>query len=281
MSLSSKSEIRRCRPLLGTFVEITVSDDDEEKGNNAISAAFESMESVQRQMSVHEESSELSRLNREGAEHPVQVSRELYGLIRRADKLAAESNGAFDYTIAPILARWGLLSANLNRQGSGSWRDVLLLRGYQIYFLQPVAIDLGGIAKGYAVDRGVETLQQFGVCSGIVNAGGDLRAFGSESCMVHLRHPGNSQAFVGNLKIQESAFATSSPHFTEKSWQGRDVSHLVDGRLRAPITGAISVSVRAGECWLADALTKVVMNSPEVARKLLAKHKAEAFVVTA
>lgn len=281
MTSCSKSEVRRCRPLLGTFVEITASGPEEAVVQKAVTAAFEACDRIQKLMSVHDADSEVSLLNREAAKRPVTVSRDTFTVLRRADKLAAESGGAFDYTVAPTLARWGLLPAALKRKHSGGWRHVLLLRERKVLFLYPVALDLGGIAKGFAVDRAVEVLRAHGVTAGVVNAGGDLRAFGAEATTIHLRHPGQPQQFAGQIPLQEAAFATSSPCFTEAECEGERVSHLVDTLKRRAITGVISVSVRAKECWLADALTKVVLNAPKRAETLLAKYNAEAFMLRA
>ncbi len=281
MNSRLKTEVRRCRPLLGTFVEITASGADEKKISLAVTAAFAAIEKIQSQMSAHDASSELSLLNREAASRPVVVSRELFSVLRHADRLATESGGAFDYTIAPTLARWGMLPATLAQKKSGTWRDVLLLRGRRVYFLQPLTLDLGGIAKGFAVDAAVKNLQRSGIEGAVVNAGGDLRVFGRQPSEIHLRHPASPRSFADKIQLQDSALATSSPCFTEKSFRGQRVSHLVNSLKQTAITGVVSVSVRAKECWLADALTKVVLNAPQRAEKLLAKYGAEAFMLTA
>jgi FAD:protein FMN transferase len=281
MNSSSRTEIRRCRPLLGTFVEITVAGADEDRLNLAVDAAFAAVERIHDLMSAHDDRSELSLLNREAALRPVTVSRELFLVLQRADKLAAESGGAFDYNVAPTLARWGFLPSTLSRKKSGTWRDVLLLRGRMVYFLQPLALDLGGIAKGFAVDAATKVLQRRGVESALVNAGGDLRAFGAQTSIVHLRHPAAPQMFSGKISLHDAALATSSPCFTERTFRSSRVSHLVNSLTLTAITGAVSVSVRARECWLADALTKIVLNAPDLAQRLLAKYEAEAFVFTA
>ncbi|MGH7953345.1 MAG: FAD:protein FMN transferase [Limisphaerales bacterium] len=279
-SSSKHIEIHRCRPLLGTFVEIAATGASESRLHLAINAAFAVIERIQKLMSAHDAQSELSQLNREAASRPVIVSRETFAVLRRADRLAAESKGAFDCTIAPLLARWQILPARLQRKKSGTWRDVRLLPGRKVYFRQPLALDLGGIAKGFAVDMAIERLRKHGVSAAMVNAGGDLRTFGAQPSLIHLRHPARPQLFAEKIQVRDAALATSSPCFTERSWQGRQVSHLVDSIRRTAVTGAVSVTVRARECWLADALTKVVLNAPRLARKLLAKHRAEAFVLT-
>jgi FAD:protein FMN transferase len=281
MNSCSNIEIRRCRPLLGTFVEITASGLDETGLHNAVNNAFVAVETIHRLMSVHEPGSELSLLNREAALRAVTVSRETFEVLHHASRLAMESNGAFDFSIAPTLADWGLLPASLRRQNPGSWRDVCLLPHRQVCFLRPLALDLGGIAKGFAVDKAIDVLRKRGVAAAVVNAGGDLRVFGALPSTIRLRHPAHPQTLVHTISLQQDALATSSPCFTEKSVRGRRVSHLVDSVRHNAITGAISVSVRAKECWLADALTKVVLNSPERANALLAKYEAEAFMLTA
>jgi thiamine biosynthesis lipoprotein len=249
---------------------------------NAVNAAFAAIERIQMLMSVQDSASELSIVNREAAECPVRVSRELFTVLRRADRLARESDGAFDYTVAATLARWGLRPAWLKRAHAGNWRNVSLLPGRRVSFLRPLAIDLGGIAKGYAVDAAIRVLQRHGVQSAILNAGGDLRVFGSQPVAVHLRHPGAPLLLAGRLEICGDALATSSPGFTQRRRGGRRISHLVNPRKRRAVTERTSVTVRAAECWLADALTKIVLNAPEAAAQtLLARYRAEAFVLGA
>ena len=127
MNSSSSIEIRRCRPLLGTFVEITASGLETAFLQTAVNRAFDAIQQVQHLLSVHDPESELSRLNRDATFHPVKVSELTFTVIEQAHRLAAESEGAFDPTVAPMLARWGLLPATLRRNKPGTWRDVRLL----------------------------------------------------------------------------------------------------------------------------------------------------------
>lgn len=279
MNSSSKSSYRRCRPLLGTFVEITAEGEEQAKLVRAVNAAFEAIERVQRRMSAHDEASELSRMNAAAFNRPVKLSAEMFTVIRRGLELAEASSGAFDFTVAPVLARWGFLPGSLRRRTSGDWRHVRLLSGNRVRFERPLAIDLGGIAKGFAVDAAIAALRRNGVTRAIVNAGGDLRCIGAEESLVHLRHPGSAQPIANPIRLCEAALATSSPCFSRRRWRGTTISHLVDPIQGRAVTRPISVSVRAAECWLADALTKVVLNSPTNAEEILHRHGAEAFVV--
>ena len=281
MTWRSQNEIRRCRPLLGTFVEITASGQAEAELNGAVNRAFAAVERIQGLMSAHNADSEISLLNRAAFRHAVTVSAETFAALRHADRLAIESGGAFDYTVAPTLVRWGYRSGALRRREPHGYKFVVFLRGRQVRFLRPLALDLGGIAKGFAVDAAIEVLRAHAVSSAVVNAGGDLRVFGAQSSTVHLRHPAAPQTFTHTIRLQHAALATSSPCFTEKDWRDRRVSHLVNPRDDSAVTGNVSVTVRARECWLADALTKVVLNAPRWAEALLAKYEAEAFMLTA
>ena len=281
MNSCSRSEARRCRPLLGTFVEISAAGIDAAPLASAMDAAFASIERMQRLMSVHDDTSELSRVNAGAFLRPVKVSDETFAVLERGLGIARASEGAFDFTIAPVLASWGLLPAHLRRRACGDWRDVSLLCGQRIRFTRPLAIDLGGIAKGFAVDAAIAILRAHHVSSATVNAGGDLRVFGSDALRIHLRHPDSAQPVANPIPLHNAALASSSPCFTRKQWRGRTVSHLVNPVNRCAVADRISVTVRAGECWLADALTKVVLNAPMLAERLLEKHQAEAFIVAA
>lgn len=281
MNSCSSHEVRRCRPLLGTFVEITASGQAEDDLSAAVNRAFAAVERIHRLMSPHDAGSEISLLNRKAFRHAVTVSAETFTALRRADRLAIESGGAFDYTVAPTLARWGYRSGALRRREPHGYKFVVFLRGRQVRFLSPLALDLGGIAKGFAVDAAIAVLRKSGATAALVNAGGDLRVFGPQPSTVHLRHPAAPQTFAHAIRLQHAALATSSPCFTEKQWRGRRVSHLVNSCEDSAVTGNISVTVCARECWLADALTKVVLNAPRWAETLLRKYDAEAFMLTA
>jgi len=179
--------MRRCRPLLGTFVEIKMAGLGDAALNCASEKAFAQIERIQSLMSVHDDASEISCVNAEAFLHPIKVSDETFVVLERGLAIARASAGAFDFTVAPTLARWGLLPARLRRRAQGDWRDVVLLRGRRVRFTRPLAIDLGGIAKGFAVDAAISSLRSSSVTSASVNAGGDLRVFGPDTSRIHLR----------------------------------------------------------------------------------------------
>jgi thiamine biosynthesis lipoprotein len=139
-------------------------------------------------------------------------------------------------------------------------------------------IDFGGIAKGFAVDRAVEILKRKRVMAAIVNAGGDLRVFGSASQLVHLRHPKQPNRAAGAVRLRERAMATSGIYFARTNRRGC-VSPILDARTGRAACDLISVTVGAANCVTADALTKVVFALREQAAPLLARYSADALLL--
>ena len=232
-------------------------------------------------MSLQAPDSELQRLNREAAICPQSVDSHTYVVFETALRIAAMSNGAFDPCVAPLLEEWGLLpGAGPPCDPAADWRAIELLPGGRIRYARPVRVDLGGIAKGYAVDLAVRSLQENGLEHIIVNAGGDLRVAGSETHRVLLRTPSQPWRAEHPLYLRDGALATSANYFSRRTDATASVSALVNPRDRVPYLGPHSVSVRASECIVADALTKVVLFAPsEIAEAALASFDAQAYVI--
>src|SRR5207247_1852567 len=162
-------------------------------------------------------------------------------------------------TLAGQMVKWNYLPRYGARFGRGSWRDIVLGGAGHVRFRRPLLIDFGGIAKGFAVDRAVEILKRKRVMAGIVNAGGDLRVFGSASQVVHVRHPKQPNRAAGAVRLRERAIATSGIYFAHTKNRGRWVSPILDGRTGRAACDFISVTVGAAKCMTADAMTKAVV----------------------
>ncbi len=274
-------EVRRARPLLGTLVEIRAAAvGPETRLHAAIDAAFAAVERVQNLMSFHDPASELSLLNREAARRPVTVDAQTHTVLAAALELSRLSEGAFDVCVAPQLEHWGYLPAAIEPVLAGAdWRDIELLDENRVRFCRPLRIDLGGIAKGYAVDCAIDALRAAVVGQALVNAGGDLRALGHGPWTVSLRHPQSPAQSAHALLLGEEALATSANYFSRRRFGADEVSPLLDPRSGRPWLGAASVSVRAADCLHADGLTKVVLfAAPELAERVLAHYGAQAYI---
>jgi thiamine biosynthesis lipoprotein len=199
--------------------------------------------------------------------------------LKSAQEFSSNTDGIFDVTIAEQLVKWSYLPRCRARFGRGSWRDIILETAGQVRFRRSLLIDFGGIAKGFAVDRAVEILKRKRVMAGIVNAGGDLRVFGSASQLVHLRHPKQPHRAAGAVRLRERAIATSGIYFARTKKRGRCLSPILDARTGRAACDFISVTVGAADCLTADALTKVVFGLRERAAPLLAWYSADALLL--
>jgi thiamine biosynthesis lipoprotein len=185
--------------------------------------------------------------------------------------------------VAPRLERWGYLTPGpAPIDETADWRAIELLPGSRVRLRRAVRIDLGGIAKGYAVDRAIDALRTAGVDCALVNAGGDLRTTGPRSRNVGLRHPLDPSRIGATVRLQGAALASSSACFSRRSVPTGPVSALLDPRSGQAFTGGGSVSVIAPQCLVADALTKVVLfASADVCRDLLRACGARALLLPA
>ena len=272
-------EVERAQPWLGTRVSVRVAATDVQSANRAIDAAFSEIATVHRLMSFHTETSDVSRLNREATARSVPVHPYTREVLRWALRISRDSAGCFDISVGCEMVDWDLLPrpAELWPAADACWRDIALHADRRVTFRKPLWIDLGGIAKGYAVDRAVTALKRSGVPRGVVNAGGDLRAFGStpEQVALALECP---QDPVPVIDLRNGSVASSSGHVARRKIAGEWRGAHADGATRKPAPTNRFVCVLSQRCIIADALTKVVMARGAEARPLLRRYGAAAHV---
>ncbi len=286
MTSVSRNNLRRARPLLGTFVEIALFGGSPAVLHEAADAAFATIADVHRLMSFHDPLSDVSRLNRSAAAQEIVVHPSTFRVLEVALDLHRRSGGLFDVAVAPALQSLGLLPYLADRDRSPAVRgrsDAIELRsGGRVRFHDPaVQIDLGGIAKGFAVDRAINSLVARGVGVGLVNAGGDLAAFGEEDHAVHLRDPRDARLLLGPVLLRDAALASSGVRFDPFADAAPALPAIIDPRSAKPVPRLCAVTVRAPFCIIADALTKVVMIAGDDAAALLCDFGAHAIFVTA
>jgi FAD:protein FMN transferase len=258
---------RRMRPLLGTFVEIAIS----EKSEQAVTAAYDAISQIHDLMSFQNPNSDLNRLNKSQGEYV-----RLHPLTRRVLKLALgmtrASHNLFNCTVAGELIDLGVLP---NHGGpkplSMGTPDDVEFRGRDVRLKRPVRITLDGIAKGFAVDQAIKVLKRAGIRSGWVNAGGDLRVFGELSLPVQRRE--SDGTLVPLIQLQKSAVATSESRVrTNSRYPGQIVG---TGTIEAGIW-----SVAASKAWRADALTKVASLAGATQRRQLVEQLGGRLITT-
>lgn len=246
----------RCQALLGTFVEITI----DQESDGAITKAFTAVGQVQHLMSFYDPLSELNQINRWAHQVSLVVHPWTAEIIKIAQEIYQQSNGLFNCGIGHRLVAAGLLPRHLDlsQYELGGIEDIHFIDPQTLRASKPVCLDLGGIAKGFAVDKAVESLLASGIQSGCVNAGGDLRAFGTAR-PVQIRNPSRPNQLIDIGSLQNGAIATSGLYFSNRD---QEQSHIINpfakDESEAHLHFLGSYSVLANECVYADALTKVL-----------------------
>ncbi|MBV8030289.1 MAG: FAD:protein FMN transferase [Betaproteobacteria bacterium] len=220
--------MQRAKPLLGTIVSIRA-----DAGHDVIDEAFAGVALVHRLMSPEEPSSDISRINAEAHRQAVSVHPWTFRVLKSAGSMSRASGGAFDVTL---------------RRHGATHADIVLDRG-RVRLGRRAELDLGGIAKGFAVDRAVDVLRRRGATQGCVNAGGDLRLFGTHVEDVRVRLPSSPAHCIPVASASNRAFATSAGYFQDEAVDARTGERSCAGR---------SITVGAPTCMIADALTKAV-----------------------
>jgi len=263
---AAPDSIRRARPLLGTFVEIAVAGAPVAAMEAAAEAAFAAVATVHRLMSFHDPDSDVSRLNREAASDAVRVHDWTYRVLETAVELNRRSAGLFDIAVAPALQSLG----------------IQLLPGHHVRFAHPGAkIDLGGIAKGFAVDCAIAALRRHGMTDALVNAGGDMAIFGPRGHVVDIRDPRRPDRPMCQVALRNAALASSAGRFDPaRSGEVGDTA-VIDPATALPVRAVRGATVRAPSCIIADALTKVVMTAGEAAAPILEHYGAHTLFMSA
>ncbi len=296
-TLRRRRLVRRTVPVMGTVADIAVVHRDPRYAQRAIDAAIADLYDVDRTMSRFRADSDIGRANREAAAGPVPVSSETADVVRQALRWADVSDGAFDPALAGATALWVVGSRarppathEIRRwAGRGLYRSVGVDRfrdgDVVVFDTDDAGLDLGGIAKGHAVDRAVETLRAWGITDGLVNAGGDLYALGrsedGDAWEVGVRDPHDPSALITTLRTGDRAIATSGDYIRYFDHEGRRYHHLLDPASGEPRrTRAHSITIAAHRCIDADAAGTAVFGKPmREARHILARADAGTEVV--
>lgn len=252
----------RDEAIMGTAIHVELWSANRASGEAAITAVMDEMHRIDRAMSHYKSDSELSRINRVAADGPVRVSDEMFGLIARAVEFSTLSDGAFDITCAAVGHLYDY------RQGRKPSDEMLhgarAAVGYQNLILnrfaktvsfarQGVRIDLGGFAKGHAVDKAAAILQRRGIGHAIVSAGGDSRVLG-DRCgrpwTIAIRDPRNAAQVVAVLPLEDVSISTSGDYERCFEQDGVRYHHVID-----PKTGKSAASVRSVTILASDGLT--------------------------
>jgi thiamine biosynthesis lipoprotein len=279
-----------CRPLLGTFVEIEIRDArmPERVLEDLAEISFGRIARVQSLMSFGDPSSELSRLNACGHLHPLSINPWTREVIAEAQRLGKASEGVFDIAVAPTMDSLGFLPhlhvRQKHEEEEATLRDVVLHDNGRVSFRRLLRLDLGGLARGFAMDKAAEILIEANVGSATIAAGGDFRFIGRRPKLLPLRDPTATATADRMLsaKVTAPAVVTRAAYFANRCHHWRKSSHILHPCTQKPMRSNVTVSVFAQSCVQAEALTKVVLlDEPDSWKALLKRERASAVFVTA
>ena len=281
--------------LMGTRVSVELWDDDEARGRGLVREVMDEYRRIDRDMSTYKPESSISMVNAHAAERPIGVGAELFMLIARSLELSSASGGAFDITYESVgylydfRAREHPNAAQISeRLPAIDYRHVVLDREKQtVSFTVPgVRINLGGIAKGYAVEHGAEILRRQGVEHALLNAGGDTRVIGDrrgQPWIVGIRHPRLADQVVTRLPIVDEAISTSGDYERFFEENGRRYHHIINPQTGEPTEGILTVTVIGPDGTMTDGLdTAIFVLGVEAGLELIKNYpKYEAIIVDA
>ena len=260
------------REVMGTFCRQVSVAPTNSIAKNSIEAGFSELVRIDAMMSDYKPESELSRVNANAFKEPVAVSAELMEVLTIAKEYSDLSDGAFDVTIGPVVDLWRKSQKKnelptkeqlAQAKAKVGYKKLILSNDTVRFTAQGMRLDLGAIAKGYAIDKAVEAMKRAGATAGFVDVGGDIRTFGAppkpkKHWIIGLQDPATDGGILLTLKMSDMAVATSGDYRRYDEVEGKKHSHIKDPSTSKSVTKLISVSVIAPTATIADILATTV-----------------------
>ena len=229
------SVFREARPLMGTVAEVCVMCEKQERAREALEGVFSLLESLERRWSVFQKDSEISRANREAFVKDVVLKKDTAWMVERALFWAGELKGTYDPAMGKWIAAWKSFQVPKERGGREFWKKVSL-KGQKLRFLdQETSLDLGSVAKGFAIDVAKDWLYSQNLEAFLINLGGDIGGFGERDWHIGVLDPKPPHRVVRQLILRNQVVATSGNYFQYFRKKGRIYHHLIHPLLGRPV----------------------------------------------
>ena len=266
---------KRAMKLMGNHFELSVVGLEDTWAMEKIEAGVREIQRIERLLTTYNENSETSLINRNAGLVPVPVSKETFDLIERSIRISRITQGAFDITYGSVdRGLWNFDTTMQALPDKETARQLVRLINYRNIILDPVnttvllkekgmRIGFGGIGKGYAAERAKMVMQEEGVVSGVVNASGDLTAWGYQPdgnpWTIGIVNPNAAGQVFSMLNVTNMALATSGNYEKYITIDGKRYSHTINPRTGLPVTGIKSVTILCPNAEIADAMATPVM----------------------
>ena len=288
--------IKESRFYMGTLFDITVLHADARKAEKIIDKVFDEIKRIELMTSKFIPNSEVSKINQSSNENAYPISEEVYNLLKVSVHYSQITRGAFDITIGVIQDLWNFDNEEGQIPSSGTLLPLLSLVGFKNIALKEnfhvrlkkkgMKLDLGAIAKGYAVNRGIEILRNNHINNAILNGGGDLKCIGEKKqgspWEIGVRHPRDPSSIIATLKGNNQAIATSGDYQNYFVKNKVRYHHLLNPETGWPAKGTQSATIISNNAMLADAMaTAVFIMGPERGIEFIESQKGlEGFLIT-
>jgi thiamine biosynthesis lipoprotein len=264
------------RPVMSTLARVVVVADDKKTGDLCIDEAFRKFSEIENRMSYYKADSEISKINRDAFKEAITVSADTFYLIKRSIQFSELTKGAFDITVGPLKDLWQKAEDTNSVPTEQQLEQVRAKVGYEKIILNEadlsvrfsvdgMKLDLGGIAKGFAVDQAIEQMIQSGARGALVDIGGNIRCFGmpakgKEQWLIGLQNPDLKAAnqIVLTLKLNNKSIATSGDYQRFVLVGGKKYSHIINLKTGQGAEGLSSVTIITEQATDADALSTAV-----------------------
>jgi thiamine biosynthesis lipoprotein len=268
------------RVVMGTFARVVAVAANSNEARNCIQAAFAEIENVDKLMSDYKSDSEISKVNRDGFKRAVEISEPTYEVLQQSIEFSKLTGGAFDITVGPLVD----LLRSAEKKAVAPSKDEITQAKMKVGFekltldaqnrtakfaVDGMRLDLGGIAKGYAIDKAVEAMQKRGAVGGMVDIGGDIRCFGApprgkNHWLIGVQDPNVTNDDIGTgepllvLKLTDAAIATSGGYRRFVLIDGKKYSHIINPEAGTSSDQLASVTIISKDAITADALATAV-----------------------
>jgi thiamine biosynthesis lipoprotein len=265
---------KRVAKLMGNRFEISVIGPNEQWNNSKIDLAIQEIQRIEKLLTTFSEESITSQINNNAGIEPVKVSEEVFSLMERCQMISQITQGAFDISYGSLDKRfWNFDTKMTSLPDIETAKKTVALINYENIILNKenntvflknkgMRIGFGGIGKGYAAEMAKKTLLREGVKSGIVNASGDLSAWGAqengEPWTIGIANPNHRNDIFSTFKLSDKAVATSGNYEKFVIINNKKYSHTIDPKTGYPVSGIKSVTIIAENAEIADALATPV-----------------------
>lgn len=269
------------RPVMGTLARIVVAAEKPETAKKSVEAAFAEINNVDELMSDYKDDSEITLVNKNAFNQPVKVSQSTFEVLRKSIYFSELSDGAFDITVGPLVDLWHKAAEANSVPADEELAEARSKVGYEKlifdykeqtvrFAVDGMRIDLGGIAKGHAIDKAVKAMQAAGATGGMVDIGGDIRCFGrppgrKKYWLIGLQKPTENSEFLIDsdapvmvLKLRDAAVATSGGYRRFALIDGQKFSHIINRQTATAAKDLSSVTIISKNAIDADALATAV-----------------------